>query len=244
MDNLTPAPTPPPPPAEAPENGGFPFATWGPWIAIGATVFALIAGLLLSLPVLAIDGGADTEDLSLLATVVVQICTGIGFVIVPLMLAMSGGASIRQGFSRLGFQPFEIRSSAKWAGIGILSYFAFAILYSLVIGTPEQDDIAADFGPIPVQILLIVIVAPPVEEVCFRGMLFGGIRKKFPLWVAAPAAGVVFGLPHFSTGWSAVPSLIVLGIILAVVYEKTRSLWPVIGMHAFNNGLALIVLNS
>ena len=74
--------------------------------------------------------------------------------------------------------------------------------------------------------------------------MVGGCDNTTQRGIAAPAAGVVFGLPHFSTGWSAVPSLIVLGIILAVVYEKTRSLWPVIGMHAFNNGLALIVLNS
>jgi membrane protease YdiL (CAAX protease family) len=41
-----------------------------------------------------------------------------------------------------------------------------------------------------------------------------------------------------------VPSLIVLGVIFAVVYEKTRSLWPPIMMHVFNNALALTVITS
>lgn len=91
---------------------------------------------------------------------------------------------------------------------------------------------------------MIAVVAPISEEICFRGMLFGGIRRRLPLPFAALAAGAVFGLLHYSTGWSAVPMLIVFGAILAIVYEKTDSLWPAIIMHALNNGVALIALNS
>ena len=42
---------------------------------------------------------------------------------------------------------------------------------------PHQKDIAEGFGTLPVQILLIVFAAPISEEVCFRGMLFGGLRS-------------------------------------------------------------------
>lgn len=232
-------------PTEVPETGTFPFATWGGWIAIGATLAALITGLLLSLPFLAFDGGGDRDDLGLGTTIAIQICTGIGFLMIPLLLSLStGGGQIRAALGRLGFKRFEVSQAAKWVSLGILTYFVFSIAYSVIIGTPKQDDIAADFGPIPLQILLIVVIAPIAEEVCFRGMLFGGIRTKLPLWAAAPAAGAVFGLLHYSTGWSAVPPLIVLGAVFAVVYEKSGSLWPVILMHAVNNALALAVLNS
>ena len=61
---------------------------------------------------------------------------------------------------------------------------------------------------------------------------------------AALAGGLFFGLLHFSTGWSAVPVLIFLGAMFAVVYEKTGSLWPPILLHAANNGLALAVLSA
>jgi membrane protease YdiL (CAAX protease family) len=226
------------------ECGTFPFATWGPWVALGTTFAALVVGLMLSLPFLVLDTGESTDDLGLFTTVAIQICTGVGFMIMPLLLAMSSGGLVRMALGRLGFKAFRILNAAKWMVIGIVSYFAFAILYSTVIGTPEQDDIAGDFGPIALQILLIVIIAPLAEEVCFRGMLFGGIRTRLPLWLAAPTAGIVFGLLHYSTGWSAVPSLAVLGIILAVVYEKTGSLWPAIGIHVFNNALALAVISS
>ena len=64
------------------------------------------------------------------------------------------------------------------AAIG--AYLLFAFVYSTLVVEPEQEDIAEGFGPVPVQVLLIVIAAPISEEVCFRGMLFGGLRERLP----------------------------------------------------------------
>ncbi|MGA7396545.1 MAG: type II CAAX endopeptidase family protein [Solirubrobacterales bacterium] len=231
-------------PPEAPEKPTFPWATWGPWEAIGATVLALIIGILLSFPVYILSGSFDPDQLGLSTKVAAQLCAGAAFLLVPFGLSyLSGGGSFKVVLRRLGFRSFRPGNALKWSAIGIFSYFAFAAVYSAIFGTPEQDDIAGDFGPIGLQILLIVIVAPVTEEVCFRGMLFGGIRNRLPLWAAALAAGAVFGLLHYSTGPSAVVPLIALGAIFAVVYEKTGSVWATILMHAFNNGLALLFLN-
>jgi membrane protease YdiL (CAAX protease family) len=75
-------------------------------------------------------------------------------------------------------------------------------------------------------------------------MLFGGLRTRLPLWAAALGAGLFFGMLHYATGPSAVPSLVALGAIFAVVYEKSGSIWPPIIMHALNNAFALAVLSS
>ncbi|HRV60824.1 MAG TPA: CPBP family intramembrane metalloprotease, partial [Solirubrobacterales bacterium] len=155
-----------------------------------------------------------------------------------------GGVNWRQAAGRLGFHRFRPGNAAKWIGIGIVAYIAFAIIYVSIFGEPKQDDIAGDFGPVWSQILLIVILAPLSEEICFRGMLFGGFRTRFNLPVAAIGAGLVFGALHFSTGPSAVPQLMVLGAIFAVVYDRTESIWPPIIFHAINNAYVLIVLNS
>jgi membrane protease YdiL (CAAX protease family) len=222
----------------------YPFATWSPWLGLGGAVVALFAGLVLGIPFfLAGDPGEDGK-LGLFGNVAVQIGAGIGFIIVPIALASHYGGDPRQWMRRLGFVSFRPGQAAKWIGIGILSYFAFAIAYAAVFGAPEQDDIAGDFGPIGLQFLLIVILAPFAEEICFRGMLFGGLRSRLPFWTAAVGAGVFFGVLHYSTGLTAVPSLVVLGIIFALVYEKTRSIWPAIIMHTMNNAFALAVLSA
>jgi membrane protease YdiL (CAAX protease family) len=225
-------------------DGSFPYATWGPWVALAVTFGALIFGLILSLPFFVTDPGSGSDDLSLTTRIATQVCTAVGFIVVPLMLAQLAGGPLRAALRRLGFVRFRIGNTVKWVVIGIVVYLVFLIVYSIVIGVPEQDDIASDFGPIWVQILLIGIAAPISEEVCFRGMLFGGIRTRLPLWSASLAAGIVFGVLHYSTGWSAVGPLIALGVIFAVVYEKTGSIWAPIGMHALNNGIALVALNS
>lgn len=229
---------------DKPGDGSFPYATWGAWIAIGVTFGALIFGIILSLPFLIFDPGAGSDDLSQTTTIAAQVCTAIGFLVVPFLLAQTAGGAARAALARLGFVRFRLGRSLKWIGIGIVGYLAFLTVYSAVFGSPEQDDVAADFGPIWVQVLLIGILAPISEEVCFRGMLFGGIRTRLPLWAASIAAGAIFGLLHYSTGWSAVVPLIALGAIFAVVYEKSGSIWAPIGMHLLNNSIALIVLNS
>lgn len=234
------------PPGEGPlacDPPGFPYAPWGPLRATLVAVGALIAGVMLGLPFILFDGGPD-GDFTLFTTISLQICAGIAFIAVPMLLALRYGGTFRVAMRRLGFVSFRVGTAAKWIGIGIVSYLAFSIVWSVVIGTPEQDDIAGNFGPVGWQILLIVVLAPVAEEICFRGMLFSGLRNRLPMWAAALGAGAIFGALHYSTGVSAVPVLIVLGAIFAVVYEKTGSIWPPIIMHVANNAFALVVLSS
>lgn len=254
MDHLEPAPKdltagapiPSGEPGPADDPNRYPFATWSPWIAVGGSVAALVLGVMLAMPVILAAGGDDFDSLDWGVKAVVQLCTGIGFLAVPLLFAkhLPGDVNWRQALGRLGFHRFRARTAAKWIGIGFLCYIAFAIFYAVVFGPPDQDDIAGQLGPVWSQILLIVILAPFAEEVCFRGMLFGGFRTRFNLPVAAIGAGLVFGLLHYSTGITAVPQLIVLGAIFALVYEKTESIWPPIMFHMFNNAYALIALSA
>ena len=124
------------------------------------------------------------------------------------------------------------------AAIGV--YLLFSGVYVALIGQPKQKDIAEGFGTVPVQVLLIVIAAPISEEVCFRGMLFGGLRERLPRLAAALISALVFGGLHATTGVSAVPPLIAFGFILALLYEKTGSIVPGILLHMLNNSVALL----
>jgi membrane protease YdiL (CAAX protease family) len=243
-----PAVFPPSPPGmDPPEDPNrFPYATWSPWISVGGAIAALVVGVVLALPVYAFTGGGDFDDLSWQAKALMQVATVAGFLLVPLLFAkeLPGGIDWRTAMGRLGFHRFRVGTAAKWIGLGFLAYIAFALAWALIFGSPKQDDIAGELGPIWSQIILIVILAPLSEEVCFRGMLFGGFRTRFNLPVAAVGAGLVFGALHYSTGISAVPQLMVLGAIFAVVYEKTDSIWPAIIFHMINNAYAMTAINS
>ena len=204
-------------------------------------IAALGTGVVLSIPGLVVghEPGADNE-LSTLGNVLVQIGTALGFLMVPMAIAASRGAKgLREVLARLGVQKFR-PGAVKWMAATVGAYLLFAGLYSTLITEPHQKDIAEAFGPVSVQVVLIVIAAPISEEICFRGMLFGGLRERLPRLVAALICGLVFGGLHATTGVTAVPPLIVFGFLLALLYEKTGSIVPGIMLHMLNNVVALL----
>ncbi len=217
----------------------FPYSNWGPWVALLGVILALGTGVVLGIPA-AIIGHKDDGDLTTFGNVGVQLATALGFLMVPMAIAAQrGAATLGEIFSRLGVRRFQ-PSALKWMAAAVGAYLLFAIFYSALIVEPKQEDIAEGFGAIPVQILLIVIAAPVSEEICFRGMLFGGLRERLPRVAAALVAGIVFGALHALTGVTAVPPLIVFGFILSLLYEKTGSIVPGIILHMLNNSVALL----
>jgi membrane protease YdiL (CAAX protease family) len=202
-------------------------------------LLALGTGIVLGIPAIVVDNPSE-GNLSASANVVVQLATALGFLLVPMAVAARWGAtSAGQALRRLGVREFR-PSSLKWMLAAVGAYLLFAGLYSAIFGAPEQEDIAESFGALPVQILLIVIAAPVSEEICFRGMLFGGLRTRMPRIAAALVSGLIFGALHALTGISAVPPLIAFGFILALLYERTGSIVPGILLHMLNNSVALI----
>jgi hypothetical protein len=218
---------------------GFPYANWGPWAAVLGVLLALGTGIVLSVPALVIDHPPSGGELSDVANAFVQLATALGFLLVPFAIAAGRGASVREAAAQLGLRKFR-PGAIKWMFAAIGAYLAFAIAYTAVFGEPHQKDIAEDFGAVPVQVLLIVIAAPISEEVCFRGFLFGGLRERWPRIAAALISGLIFGGLHATTGVSAVPPLIVFGFVLALLYEKTGSIWPGVLLHMLNNSVALL----
>jgi CAAX protease family protein len=215
----------------------FPYASWGPLAAVGGVLLALATGAVLSIPAVIADspGGGGLSDT---ATAFVQLGTALGFLLVPFAIAAGRGATVRQAASELGLRRFR-RSAIKWMFAAVGAYLGLTILYVAIAGTPDQDDIAESFGSLPIQILLIVIAAPISEEVCFRGLLYGGLRRRVPRVAAALLVGLIFGALHATTGISAVPPLIAFGFVFCLLYEKTGSIVPGIILHMLNNSVAL-----
>jgi sodium transport system permease protein len=230
--NLAAAEVAPPPPR-------FPYANWGPWVGVLGVVLAVGAGIMLGIPAAVIGHDGD-GDLTTFGNVGVQLATTLGFLLVPMAIAARwGAASVTEILARLGVRRFRL-SALKWMAAAAGAYLLFAAFYSLLIVEPQQEDIAERFGPVPVQILLIVFAAAISEEVCFRGMLFGGLRRRLPRVAAALLAGLIFGVLHAITGLTAVPPLVFFGLVLALLYEKTGSIVPGIILHMLNNSAALL----
>ena len=92
---------------------------------------------------------------------------------------------------------------------------------------------------VPVFISTALLI-PLVEEVIFRLGIFKSLKSHIPVWAALILSSFIFAIVHGEPLFWA--PLMGLGFIFAYSYEKTKTLWVPIALHAFNNGLTLIDL--
>jgi membrane protease YdiL (CAAX protease family) len=114
---------------------------------------------------------------------------------------------------------------------------------------------------IPATISVVVLFGPAVEEIIFRGALFGGLRKltafllgrlrgrvkgasevgeAIPFAFAALVSSVAFALLHGEP--VLFPMLFVLAIALCAIYRRTGSLLASFAAHATFNSFAVLII--
>ena len=182
------------------------------------------------------------------ATLLALVPQGLIFVGVPILVAARRVDS--RPWRVIGYVSFKAKD--LWlvaAAMG--AQIAVTVIFTALFFTPEQDTLVEDVEfnettfTVLATIFLIVIAAPITEETLFRGLFFGALRSRTPFWVAAGVSGIAFGSVHLAGGDLAVAGLLsLLGVILAWLYERTRSLGPPIVLHMVNNAIAIIPLLS
>lgn len=85
------------------------------------------------------------------------------------------------------------------------------------------------------------ILAPISEEFYFRGLLHNWFRQRWGMWASIVASSILFGLAHFDSIGVLVSSFI-MGLVMAYVYEKTKTLWITIAIHVITNSVAVLLL--
>lgn len=139
-------------------------------------------------------------------------------------------------------------------GLGIMGYavyLALTISFTLLIQVIWQGFNADQAQLIGFQGLsgtyeyllaftALVIIAPIVEELLFRGYLFGKLRAKLGFWTAALATSVLFGFVHMQ--WNVGVDVFALSLVLCYIREKTGAIWAGIALHMIKNSIAFALL--
>ena len=85
--------------------------------------------------------------------------------------------------------------------------------------------------------VFILIEAPVLEELLFRGVLFGGLTKIMPIWPAILLSGLVFAVIHINAA-TLIP-LWFLGAAFAWLYVRTSTLLVPMAVHFSFNAINL-----
>jgi len=86
-------------------------------------------------------------------------------------------------------------------------------------------------------ILKVVIIAPIVEEMIFRGVIMHGLMRNYSAFTAVFVSALMFALFHLNP-WQ-FPATFTLGIVLGILMLRTRNIYLCIIGHSINNGLVM-----
>lgn len=146
------------------------------------------------------------------------------------------------------------RSRSLWwfliaAAAGLVSAIPGGMLAEFLAGphAPKQDiSVWAQSVSLGLRVplaLATVCVVPIVEEAIFRGVLLSGLMRRMHVLLAVLLSALIFGavhLPDFKFAWYPIPTLVLLGLLLAWLRVHSRSIWPSITAHATNNLVAAV----
>lgn len=140
-----------------------------------------------------------------------------------------------------GFRPVSPRWLMIATGVGIIGYGLNLIIqftYQAWFGSNDPQSIlhaAARGGPLPFLLSFLggAIFTPFGEEILFRGVVANAFNR-YGAFAGVVLSSIIFGLAH---GASVIlPVAIMVGLLSAVLFRATGSVWPSVVLHCVYNG--------
>ena len=162
---------------------------------------------------------------------------------------------------QFGLARLEVVRSVGWMFLalgGFVLAFAAALAPFVLLGALSLDDGDAvgyrlSSGGLPVDqssgpavvvfsVLGIAVLAPICEEIFFRGVMFGSLRRWKGVWVAATITAIVFSAAHLEFSPVIFADRLIAGFVWCLVYARTGRLLPGMMAHAANNAVVIGLL--
>ena len=214
-------------------------------------LFALLAGTALSavfmIPIVMLMTAGDEDNLTFAAVGAMGIAIYSALCITGWYFAIKRrGATLRHARWRPASGKTMLTMIPVTIGMMILTGVVVSIS-SLIFGDvpTAQDQVVGGADSIALQdfvwlFVLGAIAAPIAEEFLFRGLLYPLLRNRLSVAVAVGISAFAFAFVHFIP--PLIPALLVMGVVLALLVEHFKSLYPAILVHALNNAVALLAL--
>ena len=138
------------------------------------------------------------------------------------------------GLALTGFFGYLAFSTILTALFSIFPWFNLTenqpLLYSTLI-SPSGKILAA---------LALVVAGPILEEVIYRGLIYGKLRKKHSLVTSILIVSVLFGFLHGQ--WNVGVDVFALSVVACLMRETTGTIYAGIILHVLKNAIAFYML--
>ncbi|RFT63568.1 CPBP family intramembrane metalloprotease [Bacillus clarus] len=121
-------------------------------------------------------------------------------------------------------------------GISHIQFYILAHTFPSFLVSTLEGTSAIDMSSTYTKIFSFIsacIFAPIVEEVIFRGFFLQRMAFKWGIKRAVIVSSLIFGFGHFD-----VIGAFMFGVIMCLIYIKTKNIWMNIAVHAVNNFIA------
>ena len=113
---------------------------------------------------------------------------------------------------------------------------------------PFSQSMLATHWQFIMAFVVLVVLAPIVEELLYRGYLYGKLRNSFSIWLSIIVTSIAFGAAHLWVGpdsplqWAVTVDTFTLSLVMCATREYTGAIWVPIMMHMAKNGIAFYFL--
>jgi len=211
---------------------------WGIRHVIFGWLLGQVSVILVFIAIKTVNSSIDLEDPSLDITAILQSALWVGTLGIPLWLHFIKGVSWKDfGW---GFQKNDIFSGLL---IGLGTQIAAGLLYlplmlifdDIDVSEPARElvDKATGFG-VFLLFLVVVVGAPLVEELFFRGLTLKAFEKKMSSRLALVLSSLFFAIAHLQL--IQFPALFLFGLVAGYLVKKYdrlgRAVWAHVGFNA------------
>lgn len=153
-----------------------------------------------------------------------------------------------RGLSAFGVRRAKPRHLVVAAVLGLVAYVLgtiAAVAYMLVSGNTEnvqtsyQAAATAAWWSLALAVVAGAIITPLGEEAFFRGVLANALLARYRTWIAVIVSAAIFAVAHGIN--PILPAAFVVGVLTALLFRWSGSIWPGVVLHGVNNATALLV---
>jgi membrane protease YdiL (CAAX protease family) len=210
-----------------------------PPVGIGRGVFAAGMLVVMSQAAIALLALTGVDDRAATGVAVAAL------LVVVAALALRAGLELLYLNRRRELAPFGFVAARRVpSSVGIFLGLALVLLPAAVLvsvalgleGTTGEDLTDDPDAQLVAFAFAVVVVAPWVEEVAMRGMLYSSIAARHGFWPAAAISSLAWSALHVAPG--VLLPFAVLGVLLCLLRRRTGSILPGVALHGVWNAQA------